>query len=68
MIGAGDRDSHFTINSDDGYISVNSELDRETVNLDYQLVLWCFLLRGKSDTNSFQMLLKNEPTCFVVLL
>ena len=39
MIGAGDRDGHFTINSHDGYISVNSELDRETVNLDYQFVL-----------------------------
>ena len=28
MIGADDRHGHFTINSHDGYISVNSELDR----------------------------------------
>ena len=31
-IGAGDRDGHFTINRDDGYIAVKSELDRETVS------------------------------------
>ena len=46
MIGAGDRDGHFTINSDDGYISVNSELDRETVIIDISL----FYIGLKRDT------------------
>ncbi len=31
-LGAGDRDGQFTINSRDGWISVNAPLDRETVS------------------------------------
>ncbi len=43
-IGSGDRDGHFTINSEDGYIAVKGKLDRETVSeISFQCGVPCLL-------------------------